>query len=64
MIEEILRGRLNVIRQAQAENPKLSIDQAYRLLELAIADFQNVKILSHTPQAETLVKGWRKQKIG
>jgi tRNA(fMet)-specific endonuclease VapC len=63
VIEEILRGRLNVIRQAQAEKSKLSIDQAYRFLELAIADFQNVKILSHTSQAEILVKGWRKQKI-
>jgi tRNA(fMet)-specific endonuclease VapC len=63
VIEEILRGRLNVIRQAQADKFKLSIDQAYRLLELAIADFQNVRILSHTSQAETLVKGWRQQKI-
>jgi tRNA(fMet)-specific endonuclease VapC len=63
VIEEILRGRLNTIRQAQAGKSKLSIDQAYRLLELAIVDFQNLKVLSHTPQAEVQVKDWRKQKI-
>jgi tRNA(fMet)-specific endonuclease VapC len=63
VIEEILRGRSNVIRQAQAEKSKLSIDRAYRLLELAISDFQNIKVLSHTSDAEILVKGWRKQKI-
>ena len=63
VIEEIFRGRLNAIRHAQAEKSKLSIDQAYRLLELTIADFQSVRILSHTSQAETLVKSWRKQKI-
>jgi tRNA(fMet)-specific endonuclease VapC len=63
VIEEILRGRLNAIRQDQAEKSKLSVDQAYRLLELSIADFQNFKILSHTSHAESLVKAWRKQKI-
>ena len=63
VVEEILRGRLNAIRQAQAEKSKFSIDQAYRLLELTIADFQNIKMLSHTSQAEALVTDWRKQKI-
>jgi tRNA(fMet)-specific endonuclease VapC len=63
VIEEILRGRLNAIRLAQAEKSKLSVDHAYQLLELSIADFQKIKVLSHTSQAEALVKPWRKQKI-
>jgi tRNA(fMet)-specific endonuclease VapC len=54
---------LNTIRQAQAEKSKLPIDQAYRHLELAIGDFRNLNILSYTSQAETVVMGWRKQKI-
>jgi tRNA(fMet)-specific endonuclease VapC len=62
VIEEILRGRLNMFRQAQAEKSKLSVDQAYNLLERTIADFHFLKVHSHTSQAETLVKGWRTQK--
>jgi predicted nucleic acid-binding protein len=31
--EEILRGRLNVIRQAEAGKSKISVDLAYQLFE-------------------------------
>lgn len=63
VIEEVIRGRLNAIRQAQAGKSKLSIDEAYRPLELSIVDFQDLKVLSYTPQAEILVTDWRKLKI-
>ncbi len=61
--EQLLRGRLNTIRQAQMGKSKVSVDYAYGLLESTIADLRIVKILSHSPQAEALTQAWRKQNI-
>jgi tRNA(fMet)-specific endonuclease VapC len=62
-VEQVLRGRLNVIRQAQAGKSKVSIDRAYDLLEGTVTDLQRFAILAHSPQAEALVQSWRQQKI-
>ena len=61
--EQVFRGRLNVIRQAQASKAKVSLDRAYDLLEGTISDLKHFQILSHSQQAEALVQAWRKQKI-
>jgi tRNA(fMet)-specific endonuclease VapC len=63
VVEQLLRGRLNTIRQAQAGKSKVTIDYAYHLLEETVADLEQFKVLSHSPQAEGLVQTWRKQKI-
>lgn len=63
VIEEILRGRLNVIRQAEAAKARIPIEQAYGLFEQTLEDFREIKILSFTEQAEVLLKEWRKLKI-
>ena len=62
-VEEILRGRLVAIRQAQAGKSKLSVEETYQRLERSITDLRELTILSHSPQAEALVQAWRKQKI-
>jgi tRNA(fMet)-specific endonuclease VapC len=61
--EQMLRGRLHAIRQAEAGKAKAGIDVAYAFLEKTIADLKQTQILSFTPQVEALVQTWKKQKI-
>jgi tRNA(fMet)-specific endonuclease VapC len=63
VVEELVRGRLNVIRQAEAGKARISIERAYRLFEETLDDIRELRILSLTPSAESLVKEWRSQKI-
>src|SRR5712692_2154075 len=62
-IEEILRGRLNAIRQAEAAKARITIEQAYLLFEQTLDDIREVKVLSFTEQAQALLKEWRKMQI-
>jgi tRNA(fMet)-specific endonuclease VapC len=62
-VEEIFRGRLNIIRQAEAGKARITIDKAYLLLEQTVDDMREVKVLSFTQQAEELLQDWRKKKI-
>jgi len=62
-IEEIIRGRLNMIRKAEAGKGRISIEGAYQLFEQTIADCRELKALPFTQQADTLFKHWRKKKI-
>jgi tRNA(fMet)-specific endonuclease VapC len=62
-VEEIIRGRLNVIRQAEAGKARITIEQAYLLFEQTLDDIRELKMLSFTQQAEALLKEWRKKKI-
>ena len=61
--EEIFRGRLNVIRQAEAAKSKISIDLAYQLFEETIRDLRRLQILSYTSEAETTYQRWRDASI-
>jgi tRNA(fMet)-specific endonuclease VapC len=63
VLEELIRGRLNVIRQAEAAKAKITIDEAYSLFEQTLNDVRELKLISFTPQAESLLKGWRKTRI-
>jgi tRNA(fMet)-specific endonuclease VapC len=63
VIEEILRGRLNVIRQAEAGKSSISLDRAYELFEETIRDVRRLQILSYTADAEMLYQQWRQQGI-
>lgn len=60
--EELLRGRLNTIRQAEAGKAKITIEQAYQFFEQTLKDLRELRILSYTPQAEVQYQEWRKQK--
>ena len=62
-VEEIMRGRLNTVRQAEAAKARITIEHAYWLFEQTLYDFREVRILSFTQQAEGLLKEWRRLKI-
>jgi tRNA(fMet)-specific endonuclease VapC len=51
-IEEIIRGRLQVIRQAEAGKARIPITKAYLLFEQTIDDLRKVKVLSFKADAE------------
>ena len=61
--EEILRGRLNIIRQAEAGKSKISVELAYHLFEETIRDMRRLQILSYTSEAETTYQRWREKGI-
>jgi len=63
VVEEIIRGRLNIIRQAEANNAKISLERAYDLFEQTFRDFQQLYILSYTPQADQIYRQWRQEKV-
>jgi tRNA(fMet)-specific endonuclease VapC len=62
-IEEILRGRLNAIRQAEAGKARITIERAYELFEETLDALRELKFLSFTQPAEALLQDWRKKKI-
>jgi tRNA(fMet)-specific endonuclease VapC len=61
--EELLRGRLAVIRQAEAGRAKIGIDRAYLLLQQTIEALGSIKLLPYTAEAEELMRKWRNHKI-
>ena len=63
VVEEVLRGRLNSIRQAEAEKSKLSLERAYELFDETLDAFRQVTILPYSSAAEALFQRWRSQKI-
>jgi tRNA(fMet)-specific endonuclease VapC len=62
-VEEILRGRLNGIRQAEANKANLSVDQAYYLFERSLIHLGRLRFLPYTPEAEMVYQQWRGQKV-
>jgi tRNA(fMet)-specific endonuclease VapC len=63
VVEEVLRGRLNVIRRAQAGQGPLTLEAAYGYLESSVVDFRRFQILPYTPAAHPLYLAWRAAKI-
>ncbi len=63
VIEEIMRGRLNIIRKAEAGKSGISIERAYELFQNTFCDFRRVHYLSYTSRAESLYQKWRKQRV-
>jgi tRNA(fMet)-specific endonuclease VapC len=62
-VEEILRGRLNAIRQAEAGKIRLTVERAYQLFEETLDAFREMKFLTLSREAEALLAEWRKQKV-
>ena len=63
VLEEIIRGRLNIIRQAEAGKSKVGLEYAYELFEETLNAFRQIKALSYTSQAESLFRQWQQQRI-
>lgn len=61
VMEEVLRGRLNIIRQSESGKHRISLERAYELFEGAIEDSRQLRLLSYTAAAEALFSAWRKQ---
>jgi tRNA(fMet)-specific endonuclease VapC len=62
-VEEIIRGRLNTIRQAEAGKARITLEEAYELFEQTLEAIGELSLLSFTQRAEELLKEWRKKKI-
>ena len=63
VVEEVVRGRLNVIRLAEARRSSISIVRAYELFEETFKDFRQLRVLSYTDRADSLCQEWRGQGI-
>jgi tRNA(fMet)-specific endonuclease VapC len=63
VVEEIIRGRLNVIRLAEAGKGRITIEQGYQLFQQTLQALRQVTILSYISQADALFQEWRKQKL-
>jgi tRNA(fMet)-specific endonuclease VapC len=63
VIEEIMRGRLNSIRQAESGKSNLSISRAYELFAQTLDAFRETLALPYNPAAHELYEQWRSQKI-
>ena len=50
VLEELMRGRLNIIRKAEAGRASIGLARAYELFEETFIDFRRLHILSYTAQ--------------
>ncbi len=63
VIEEIMRGRMNIIRKAEAGKAGVTIERAYELFQDTFLDFRRTQILPYNSRAESLYQQWRKQRV-
>jgi tRNA(fMet)-specific endonuclease VapC len=63
VVEELVRGRLNVIRQAEAGKSKISLERAYELFQETFSDARRLNILSYTASADSVFHQWRQTGI-
>ena len=63
VVEEVLRGRFNQIRQAESGKTTMSLEKAYELFQSALADVASMRVLPYTASAHSLFNAWRAQKL-
>lgn len=63
VVEEILRGRLNAVRQAGSGAVRVSTSQAYDLLQRTLRDFEGRRIVGFSTNAEDQFRQWRQSKV-
>jgi tRNA(fMet)-specific endonuclease VapC len=63
VVEEVMRGRLNAIRQAQSKKKVVELTEAYERLANSVEAAAHFPILNYTPEADVLTQQWRTQKI-
>jgi tRNA(fMet)-specific endonuclease VapC len=56
VVEEIIRGRLNAIRRAEAGKARITLAKAYELFAQSFDDFRNLTVLGYTSRAESLFR--------
>lgn len=63
VVEELLRGRLSVIRDAESGRAKVAIERAYDLLIETIETLQSFTVLRYTSEADKVFWNWKSQKL-
>ncbi len=63
VVEEVIRGRLDVIRQAQAGKANVPITEAYSLFERTFADLRTQRLLAYDETANEVFRDWRTRGI-
>jgi tRNA(fMet)-specific endonuclease VapC len=61
--EQVLRGRLATVRQAQAGKGRFTLPQAYDLFAGAVRAVAAYPLLPYTPQADPLFRQWAAAKL-
>ncbi len=61
--EEIVRGRLNVIRTAEAKKTKVSLAAAYSYFARSFQDLNLLRTLPYSDAADQLFAQWRDQGV-
>jgi tRNA(fMet)-specific endonuclease VapC len=63
VVEEVIRGRFAVIRQAEAKKGKVTLAQAYELFDQSFRAPAAFRTLAYTEPADKLVEAFKKSKI-
>lgn len=63
VLEEVMRGRLNSIRQAASRRAEASLQRAYELFERTFTQLRQAAILPYGPAAHNSFQEWRRQKL-
>jgi tRNA(fMet)-specific endonuclease VapC len=63
VVEEILRGRLETVRKAEAGKTNISLERAYWLFQESFRDFMPLHILEYSRQAHAVFASWKQQKV-
>jgi tRNA(fMet)-specific endonuclease VapC len=63
VLEEVIRGRFSVIRQAESGRGRVTLEVAYLLFQQTVTDSKSYTILPYTAAADGLVAAWRKPRI-
>lgn len=61
--EEVLRGRLDAIRRAQAGQIRLTVERAYEFFQESVTRAKTFRLLPYTAGAESLFQQWRRSKV-
>ncbi len=63
VVEEVIRGRFNLIRQHQASIKRNMLLAAYERLAFTVKSVASFQILAYSSEADDLCQQWKKQKI-
>jgi tRNA(fMet)-specific endonuclease VapC len=63
VVEEIVRARLNAIRQAEAGNLRITVPRAYDLFERSLQELRHFTVLPFTSDAESIFDEFRSRRI-
>jgi len=63
VLEEIMRGRLNSIRQAELKRTGTPLERAYELFERTFTRLRHVAVLAYGAAAHEQFQAWRRQRL-